>query len=139
MARFRRTLVRSCRLPRLRLPTRCSLAARIAAGKSCSKSSLGSRRNWGCIDLRRLGPPLPGDIGRPVPGAQASGPGAVDPEQQRIAQEAEAARTSHLFATTSTREQPAAPAAPAADQKIATPTGQMDVPPLDPESLLNMQ
>jgi len=85
-----------------------------------------------------LGPPLPGDIGRPVPGAQTPGPGAVDPEQQRIAQEAEAARTSRLFAT-STREQPAAPAAPAADQKIATPTGQTDVPPLDPESLLNMQ
>jgi type IV secretion system protein TrbI len=86
-----------------------------------------------------LGPPLPGDIGRPVPSAQAVGPGAVDPEQQRIAQEAEAARTSRLFATTSTREQPAAPAAPAADQKIVTPTGQTDVPPLDPESLLNMQ
>jgi type IV secretion system protein VirB10 len=88
-----------------------------------------------------LGPPLPGDIGRPVPGAQATGPGAVDPEQQRIAQEAEAARTSRLFATTSTREQPAAaaPVAPSADQKTATPAGQTDVPPLDPESLLNMQ
>ena len=85
-----------------------------------------------------LGPPLPGDIGRPVPGAQGPSLGAVDPEQQRIAQEAEAARTSRLFATTSTREQPAA--APAVDQKIATPTGQTDVPPpLDPESLLNMQ
>ena len=86
-----------------------------------------------------LGPPLPGDIGRPVPGAQTPGPGAVDPEQQRIAQEAEAARTSRLFATASTREQPAASAAPSADQKIATPAGQTDVPPLDPESLLNMQ
>ena len=84
-----------------------------------------------------LGPPLPGDIGRPLPGAQTPGP--VDPEQQRIAQEAEAARTSRLFATTSTREQPAAPAAPAADQKAATPTGQADVPPVDPESLINMQ
>ena len=84
-----------------------------------------------------LGPPLPGDIGRPLPGAQTPGP--VDPEQQRIAQEAEAARTSRLFATTSTREQPAAPAASAADQKAATPTGQADVPPVDPESLINMQ
>jgi type IV secretion system protein TrbI len=88
-----------------------------------------------------LGPPLPGDIGRPVPGAQAPGPGAVDPEQQRIAQEAEAARTSRLFATTSTREQPAAaaPVAPSADQKTATPAGQPESPPIDPESLLNMQ
>jgi len=87
-----------------------------------------------------LGPPLPGDIGRPVPGAQAPGPGTVDPEQQRIAQEAEAARTSRLFATTTARERPAAaaPAASPADQKT-TPTGQADMPPLDPESLLNMQ
>jgi type IV secretion system protein VirB10 len=82
---------------------------------------------------------LPGDIGRPVPGAQASGPGAVDPEQQRIAQEAEAACTSRLFATTSAKERPSAPAAPPADQKTATPAGQADVPPLDPESLLNMR
>jgi type IV secretion system protein TrbI len=88
-----------------------------------------------------LGPPLPGDIGRPVPGAQGPSPGAVDPEQQRIAQEAEAARTSRLFATTSAREQPAAaaPVAPSADQKTATPAGQPESPPIDPESLLNMQ
>jgi type IV secretion system protein VirB10 len=88
-----------------------------------------------------LGPPLPGDIGRPGPGAQGPSPGAVDPEHERIAQEAEAARTSRLFATTSTREQPAAaaPVAPSADQKTATPAGQPDVPPIDPESLLNMQ
>ena len=84
-----------------------------------------------------LGPPLPGDIGRPLPGAQTPGP--VDPEQQRIAQEAEAARTSRLFATTSTRERPAAAVPPLGDQKTATPTGQADVPSLDPESLLNMQ
>jgi type IV secretion system protein TrbI len=86
-----------------------------------------------------LGPPLPGDLGRPVLSPQAPGPSAVDPEQQRIAQETEAARTSRLFATTSTRERPAAPApaAPPADQR--TPTGQADVPPLDPESLLSMQ
>src|SRR5713226_833698 len=91
--------------------------------------------------IPQLGPPLPGDLGRPMLGAQAPGPGAVDPEQQRIAQETEAARTSRLFATTSTRERPATPvpAAPPADQKTATPAGQTDAPPLDPESLLNMQ
>jgi type IV secretion system protein VirB10 len=86
-----------------------------------------------------LGAPLPGDIGRPVLSPQAPGPGAVDPEQQRIAQESEAARTSRLFATTSTRERPAAAVPPLGDQKTATPTGQADAPPLDPESLLNMQ
>jgi type IV secretion system protein TrbI len=90
--------------------------------------------------IPQLGPPLPGDIGRPVAGPQTPGPGAVDPEQQRIAQETEAARTSRLFATTSTRERPAAVGqlAPPADQKT-TPTGQADIPPIDPESLLNMQ
>jgi len=73
----------------------------------------------------------------------APGPGATpaDPEQQRIAQENEAARTSHLFATTSTRERPAAPVPTPtpADQRAAAPTGQADGPPADPESLLNMQ
>ncbi len=51
-----------------------------------------------------LGPALPGDLGRPIadagapaPGMTASGP---NPEQQRLAQEQEAARTSNLFATT---------------------------------------
>lgn len=47
-----------------------------------------------------LGPPLPGDLGRPIATAGAFTPGAptgVDPEQQRIAQEQEAARVSHLF------------------------------------------
>ncbi|MEJ0094044.1 MAG: TrbI/VirB10 family protein [Methylocella sp.] len=55
----------------------------------------------------QLGPPLPGDLGRPIVNAGAPAPGmptseaGLSPEQQRIAQELEAARTSHLFATTS--------------------------------------
>lgn len=49
----------------------------------------------------RLGPPLPGDLGRPILNAGAPAPSmASDPTQQREAQEAEAALTSHLFATT---------------------------------------
>ena len=54
----------------------------------------------------QLGPPLPGDLGRPIVNAGAPAPGmptlaaGPSPEQQRIAQEQEAARTSHLFATT---------------------------------------
>jgi type IV secretion system protein VirB10 len=64
----------------------------------------------------------------------------VDPEQQRLAQENEAARTSRLFATTGARERPAAaaPAAPATDQKTAA-DGKAEGPPLDPGALLNMQ
>ena len=55
----------------------------------------------------QLGPPLPGDLGRPILNAGVPAPGMptptapADPEQQRIAQEMEAARTSHLFTTTS--------------------------------------
>jgi type IV secretion system protein VirB10 len=90
-------------------------------------------------EVPRLGPPVPGDISRPVP---VPGPEAVDPEQQRLAQETEAARTSRLFATTSARERPATatppPAVPAADQKTG-PAGQAEGAPLDPGSLLNMQ
>jgi type IV secretion system protein TrbI len=89
-----------------------------------------------------LGPPLPGDLGRPMLNAQISGPAPmpVDPEQQRLAQENEAARTSHLFAATSTREHSAAPAVtPSAPEQKATLSGQTDTPPIDPDSLLNMQ
>ncbi|MBS0276047.1 MAG: TrbI/VirB10 family protein [Proteobacteria bacterium] len=53
----------------------------------------------------RLGPPLPGDLGKPMLNAGVAPPGmptagALTPEQQRVLQEQEAARTSHLFTTT---------------------------------------
>ncbi|MFG3592386.1 TrbI/VirB10 family protein [Bradyrhizobium sp. RDI18] len=63
-------------------------------------------------DVPRLGPPLPGDLGRPIVAAQAqSGPLAVDAEQQRMNQENEAARISKVFASTNVR--PSAAATPA--------------------------
>jgi type IV secretory pathway VirB10-like protein len=85
-----------------------------------------------------LGSPLPGDLGGPMLNAQTA---AVNTEQQRMAQETEAARTSHLFATTASRERPASPMSTLtpADQRPITPTGQTDTPPIDPESLPNMQ
>jgi type IV secretion system protein TrbI len=80
-------------------------------------------------------PSSPAGAGRPQP---VPGLSAIDPEQQRLAQENEAARLSRLFATTGTRERPAeAPAAPAADTKTAP--GQGEAAPLDPGALLNMQ
>jgi type IV secretion system protein VirB10 len=53
----------------------------------------------------QLGPPLPGDLGRPIlnTGSGASAP-APDPERQRLIQEQEAARVSHLFAATNARQ-----------------------------------
>jgi type IV secretion system protein TrbI len=54
----------------------------------------------------QLGPAMPGDLGRAIVSAGAPAPGmptpGLSPEQQQIAQEQEAARISHLFATTST-------------------------------------
>ncbi|MGO4636992.1 TrbI/VirB10 family protein [Mesorhizobium sp. 2RAF45] len=58
----------------------------------------------------KLGPPLPGDLGRPILAAQNGGPapstGPIGPdaEVQRREQEMEAARTARLFASTQTRE-----------------------------------
>jgi len=52
-------------------------------------------------DVRRLGPPLPGDLGRPIVTAEGqSAPIGLDAEQQRANQETEAARTSKVFAST---------------------------------------
>ncbi|GAA4492507.1 TrbI/VirB10 family protein [Gluconacetobacter tumulicola] len=64
----------------------------------------------------RLGPPLPGDLGRPLLKAGVGAPGMAtpaapaDPEKQRIAQEQEAARVSHLFTQTQMGRDIAAPA-----------------------------
>ena len=62
-------------------------------------------------DVPQLGPPLPGELGRPILSAQQRGepvPSPVvttpvaDPEEQRRAQEMEAARLSQLFADANT-------------------------------------
>jgi type IV secretory pathway VirB10-like protein len=52
-------------------------------------------------DVPRLGPPLPGDLGRPIVTAESqSAPVGIDAEHQRVNQETEAARTSKVFAPT---------------------------------------
>jgi type IV secretion system protein TrbI len=83
-----------------------------------------------------LGPPLPGDFGRA--NLQERGPG-VDPEQQRVAQETEAARTSRLFASSTTVNR----APPPTLSTAPTPSGASDVlgekPPIDADSIQNMQ
>ena len=60
-------------------------------------------------DVPPLGPPLPGDLGRPIVAAQGQPvPSSPDPEQQRRAQETEAARVSRLFAPGNRQTQPGA-------------------------------
>ena len=99
--------------------------------------------------IPRLGPPLPGDLGRPILDAQnrgqpipATGPmpaPGVSAEQQRRLQEIEAARLSKLFAATEIRS--AAPlgsiaAGTARGTTLAVPA---DAPPVDPNTVQNMQ
>jgi type IV secretion system protein VirB10 len=75
----------------------------------------------------QLGPPLPGDLGRPILAAQGQLPASADPDQQRREQETEAARISHLFASTSGGGvHPSAAAAPGSERVTspnATSTG----------------
>jgi type IV secretion system protein VirB10 len=75
-------------------------------------------------DVPVLGPPLPGNLGQPN---AAVGAPQVDPEQQRIAQETEAARTSQLFASTNA-ERPAASIQAAANAlaSVAAPSKDED-------------
>jgi type IV secretion system protein TrbI len=89
-----------------------------------------------------LGPPLPGDLGRPILNASAAPNTAVpattpDPEAQRRAQEIEAARVSRLFAQADQQPQSVSqiiPGAPAGT--TATPA---TTPPVDAGSAQNMQ
>jgi type IV secretion system protein TrbI len=88
-----------------------------------------------------LGPPLLGDIGRlnQNPPLEPS----ADADQQRMAQETEAALTSRLFATTNATEHSATaavfPASTQAVQATATQVKQSEASPIDPNALINMQ
>jgi type IV secretion system protein VirB10 len=88
-----------------------------------------------------LGPPLPGDLGRPILDAQNRGqqvpvPGMATPntglsaEEQRRLQELEAARTARLFASTETRT-----SAPPAASPGVTPAANLQPPLPDLTSL----
>jgi type IV secretion system protein VirB10 len=89
-----------------------------------------------------LGPPLPGDLGKPILNAGAAAntvvPGATpDPEGQHRAQEIEAARVSRLFAQTV--QQPQSVGQPMPNASTATPTTAATTPPVDAGSAQNMQ
>ena len=85
-----------------------------------------------------LGPPLPGDFGRPI--LQERGPQGIDAEQQRIAQETDAARTSRVFTSSTTvNRSPAPPPPPMTPTTGGTSEVQSERPPIDAESIQNMQ
>ena len=89
-----------------------------------------------------LGPPLPGDLGKPILNAGAA-PNAIvpnatpDPAAQRLAQETDAARVSRLFAQTNQQPQPVGLVAPSA--ATGTAAGPTPTPPVDAGSAQNMQ
>ncbi|WP_375786961.1 TrbI/VirB10 family protein [Bradyrhizobium sp. Pha-3] len=75
----------------------------------------------------QLGPPLPGDLGRPILAAQGQLPATAaampDPEQQRRDQETEAARISRVFVSTNIRDRsPTSTQLQASDRSMAVPT-----------------
>lgn len=99
--------------------------------------------------IPQLGPPLPGDLGRPIVRARERGrpvpapgpmpvPGA-DPEEERRMAEMEAARTSRLFASTNARETPLQSLRDGIQPAMQLPELASAEPPVDPDSVQNMQ
>lgn len=99
--------------------------------------------------IPRLGPPLPGDLGRPILSAQNQGqpvppsgplpqPG-MTPEEQRRLQEIEAARLSKLFAATAIRVSTPVIPTTATTTPGTTFAVPAEAPPLDPNAVQNMQ
>ncbi|TRC98429.1 TrbI/VirB10 family protein [Mesorhizobium sp. WSM4303] len=99
----------------------------------------------------KLGPALPGDLGRPILRAQERGQRIqvpdirtprVDPEEQRRLAEIEAARVAKLFTETNSRDNPARQGAGAGNtiadtmSGVASPMGSLAV---DPGAAQNMQ
>lgn len=99
--------------------------------------------------IPKLGPPLPGDLGRPILSAQNQGqpvpaggplpqPG-VTPEEQRRLQEIEAARLSKLFTATAIRVASPVTLASATVAPGTTLAVPAEAPPLDANAVQNMQ
>ncbi|MCA1396937.1 TrbI/VirB10 family protein [Bradyrhizobium sp. BRP56] len=87
-----------------------------------------------------LGPPLPGDLGKPILNAGAA-PNTIaatsDPETQHRVQEIEAARVSRLFAQTA--QQPQSMDQPIPNASTGTTPTPAATPPVDAGSAQNMQ
>jgi type IV secretion system protein VirB10 len=107
--------------------------------------------------IPELGPPLPGDLGKPILSAKTAvqpvSPG-IDSEEQRRLQEMEAARMSRLFSEVTTAIRSVTPDTAQNQQTVAQQTqtntgldaatlaalnGQTAQPTLDPNALQNMQ
>jgi type IV secretory pathway VirB10-like protein len=95
-------------------------------------------------NVPKLGPPLPGDLGRPILAAQGQLPqSTIDPEEQRVGQEREAARTAKLFASTNAHARVAttveAPRVSNDEPLAQGSTFATEPVPIDPGAIQNMQ
>jgi type IV secretory pathway VirB10-like protein len=95
-------------------------------------------------NVPKLGPPLPGDLGRPILAAQGQLPqSTIDPEEQRVGQEREAARTAKLFASTKAHERvsTATQAPHSSNGEPSSPGSPLSAEnaPIDPGAIQNMQ
>jgi type IV secretory pathway VirB10-like protein len=86
-----------------------------------------------------LGPPLPGDLGRPILRAQGDERLGLDAEQQRVSQESEAARTSRLFASVTPGNRAPVASAPPSQASNEKSDAQGEKPPIDTDGIQNMQ
>lgn len=108
----------------LRTPDR-EAAANLIDTQSRNKADVVTSAPSDYSKVPKLGPPLPGDLGRPIVAAQANGKDVPAPPQdprlaaaeqarQRMAQERESARTSTVFASESNAAGTGAPTVPTA-------------------------
>ncbi|MDR3530625.1 MAG: TrbI/VirB10 family protein, partial [Rhodopila sp.] len=92
----------------------------------------------------QLGPPLPGDLGKPIlnaggaPTPIAAPSAGPNPEAQRAAQESEAARVSRLFAQTN-QQAPSVGLGMSGTGSAGTENGTAQTPPVDAGAAQNMQ
>lgn len=107
-----------------------------AQGRPAAEGLAGLPQDYATVP--KLGPALPGDLGKPILNAQNQGkPVSVptqgpSPIEQRLAQETEAARVSRLFAQTGQRRENAATPPRAVDTETVrangTPPVEADIP-----------
>jgi type IV secretory pathway VirB10-like protein len=94
-------------------------------------------------NVPKLGPPLPGDLGRPILAAQGQLPqSTIDPEEQRMGQEREAARTAKLFAPTNTHGRVATASESTQSlerESLSQHSPFSEAAPIDPGEIQNMQ
>jgi len=111
------------------------------AGRATPEGLAGLPRDYTGLprNVPKLGPPLPGDLGKPILNAGAPLPGTMDggtQEQQRLLQQQEAALTSRLFATTAPPQVQQEPARPSTITSLTAEPANANASPAEPDHKL---